>query len=91
MPITGVVADITTYDPDGVFDVVLIDRTLHMLPRPARLAVLKTMLDHVDQNGWLLIADETANMAAFRTIIAAHTANWATEVSQRGYLFLQRL
>lgn len=35
LDITGDVADITTYTPAGKFDVVLIDRTLHMLPKDA--------------------------------------------------------
>ncbi|NNE79756.1 MAG: methyltransferase domain-containing protein [Silicimonas sp.] len=90
LPIEGVVADIVSYRPDGAFDVILIDRTLHMLARPARLAVLKTMLDHVNGNGWLLIADEAANIADFETVASAHPANWTTELSRRGYLFLRR-
>ncbi|MEJ6388078.1 class I SAM-dependent methyltransferase [Gymnodinialimonas ulvae] len=47
LSIEGVVADVAAYEPDGSFDIVLIDRTLHMLPRQARLSTLKTMLDHV--------------------------------------------
>lgn len=90
LPIEGVVADIVDYTPDGGFDIILIDRTLHMLARPARLAVLNTMLDHVNENGWLLIADEAANIGDFEAAASAHLANWTTEVSRRGYLFMRR-
>lgn len=41
--IQGIVADIETFTPDGEFDVVLIHRTLHMLDKPARLAVLERL------------------------------------------------
>ena len=90
LPIEGVVADIVTYVPTGVFDVILIDRTLHMLGRPTRIAVLKTLLDHVAANGWLLIADEASNIGDFEAACAAHMANWTTIHCQRGYLFLRR-
>ncbi|MCK8484971.1 class I SAM-dependent methyltransferase [Aliiroseovarius sp. S2029] len=90
LAITGVIADLATYDPDGAFDVVLIDRTLHMLARPVRRDVLSRLLDHVADRGWLLIADEPSNMADFERTIATHSAAWTTELSQAGYLFLRR-
>jgi SAM-dependent methyltransferase len=88
--IEGVVADIATYNPDGVFDVILIDRTLHMLDLPVQLSVLKMLLDHVSRNGWLLIADEASNIERFETAVSVHEANWTTETSHRGYLFFRR-
>ena len=32
LPIQGTVADLTTYNPSGFFDIILCDRTLHTLP-----------------------------------------------------------
>lgn len=90
LPIEGIVADIVNYKPDGMFDVILIDRTLHMLTLPVRLKVLETLLDHVNENGWLLIADEASNIKDFGTVIAARDLKWSTELSQRGYLFVRR-
>lgn len=90
LPIEGIVADISVFRSTGAFDVILIDRTLHMLAHSTRLAVLKTMLDLVNSNGWLLIADETSNIEDFKTVVSAHAANWTTELSRRGYLFLRR-
>ena len=51
LPIEGDVTDICDYTPSDTFDVVLIDRTLHMLVESTRLAVLKVLLDHVNDQG----------------------------------------
>ncbi len=90
LPIEGIVADLATFEPKSEFDIILIDRTLHKLPLPTRLTVLKTMLDHVRQNGWVLIADEASNIQEFAAVHSSHLADWTTEVSRRGYLFLRR-
>ncbi len=89
--VEGIVADVSTYTPNGEFDVVLIDRTLHMLDEPTRLRVLRTLMDHVGQNGWLLMADEAPNIAGFEGVIANHNARWKTVHKNRGYLFVQQL
>ncbi len=86
----GIVADVSTYRPDGIFDVILIDRTLHMLPKSTQLAVLETLLDHVATTGWMLIADEAANIPDFQAVISAHNADWQPKPVKRGYLFLNR-
>lgn len=90
LPIEGVVADIVTYRPDGMFDVILIDRTLHMLDQPVRLAVLEVLLDHVVEGGWLLIADEASNIKDFKVVISARNLDWNTKLSERGFLFVRR-
>ena len=61
-----------------------------MLAPPTRLAVLKTMLDHVAETGWLLIADEASNIEKFEAVASDHAAEWKVELSRRGYLFLSR-
>ena len=90
LAVDAVVADIATYTPAGMFDVVLVDRTLHMLALPTRLTVLEILLDHVINSGWMLIADEASNIKEFETVVATHDANWKTEFSRSGYLFLRR-
>jgi len=89
LSVEGVVADITTYRPDGLFDFVLIDRTLHMLPEMARLSVLERLLGHVNETGWVLIADEVSNIAGFKNVISNHHFDWVVEFSKRGYLFVR--
>ncbi|MBV7379672.1 class I SAM-dependent methyltransferase [Maritimibacter dapengensis] len=90
LPIEGVVADIASYEPVGFFDIVLIDRTLHMLARQERLTVLGRLLDHVEKQGWVLIADETSNIEDFKSVLSAHPACWHTALSHGGKLFLCR-
>ncbi|MFS4580985.1 class I SAM-dependent methyltransferase [Phaeobacter sp. C3_T13_0] len=90
LSIEGVVADITDYAPDGIFDIILFDRTLHMLPKSLRLAVLKQLLDHVAVGGWVLIADEASNMGGFESAFAGHEYAWSDEYSKSGYQFRRR-
>lgn len=89
LEVTGVVADLMDYVPTGRFDIVLIDRTLHMLGATERPAVLARMLDHVAENGWVLIADEPKNIPSFQAVAAAHPVEWHEGVATRGYLFLR--
>lgn len=91
LSVQGVVADITTYAPEGEFEAILIDRTLHMLPQKTRIAVLTALLDHVADRGWLLIADEPSNIHEFEAAITAHGDMWQTQLRQRGYLFVRRV
>ena len=91
LAVEGIVTDIATYEPEGAFDVILIDRTLHMLDPSSRLAGLARLLDHVAAGGWLLIADEPTNTSAFDAVIANHAADWTVDLRRRGYLFAQRL
>lgn len=90
LPVTGIAADITGFTPDGPCDVLLIDRTLHMLAEAPRLEALARLIGYVDQGGWVLIADERSNMDGFKQVFAQHSADWAVQTDAKGYLFLQR-
>lgn len=89
--IDGIVADITRYHPAQNFDVILIDRTLHMLETEPRQVVLGRLLNHITPGGHVLIADEKANMAGFRKTIKNHPSSWDETYAKGGYLFLQSL
>ena len=91
LSIEGIVANIVTFEPQDEFDVILLDRTLHMLPRSERLSVLNRLLARVGRSGWLLIADEASNIADFQSVIASDSRKWTTELQSRGYLFVRRL
>jgi 2-polyprenyl-3-methyl-5-hydroxy-6-metoxy-1,4-benzoquinol methylase len=88
--ITGTAADLVDFTPDGLFDVVLIDRTLHMLAEPDRLSALTRMIACVAPVGWVLIADEKSNKPGFKDVFAASDANWATTRDKGGDLFMQK-
>lgn len=90
LAVKGIVADITAFTPDGLFDVILIDRTLHMLPEPPRLSVLQRLLDHAGAGGWVLIADEASNISGFEHVISNHRFGWTQEFAKRGHLFVRR-
>ena len=90
LTLEGVVADITAYNPEGNFDVVLFDRTLHMLPTEQRLNALEKLLSHVEKKGWILIVDEASNISGFEGVFSSDRSNWTTQFSKRGYLFVQR-
>lgn len=91
LAIEGIIADITHFVPSGLFDIILIDRTLHMLARTARSLVLSRLLDHVSESGWVLIADEQSNINEFQAVIAAHRRNWITDYQKRGHLFVRQV
>ncbi len=89
LDITGVVEDITKFTPEGMFDVLLIDRTLHMLGEDDRHAVLAKLLKHLRPLGYLLIADEASNISGFKRVIAH--LNWRMIKDKGGYLFAQMI
>jgi len=90
LEISGITADITRFTPDGDFDVVLIDRTLHMLAEAERLEALGRLVDHVSPDGWLLIADERANIAGIKRCLASQNGNWEIDFEKNGYLFARK-
>lgn len=90
LDLTGVVADLASYQPDGAFDVVLADRTFHMLAEPLRLEVCARMAAAVRPGGWFLIVDERRNLPGLQAALPGEGAAWSAEVHQTGQLFLQR-
>lgn len=91
LDIEGHAADIVSFVPEGLFDVILIDRTLHMLPEKERLEVLERLIGFVPKGGWVLIADERVNIKGFKNVIAASAEVWTTELEAGGNLFLRRM
>ena len=89
--IEGITADIRTFTTKDMFDVVLIDRTLHMLDPADRLTTLNRILGYVAPCGQILIADEPANIPDFKAIFAARLEMWQPTLEKSGYLFAQRL
>lgn len=90
LAITTQVIDIRDYKSRHRFDVILIDRTLHMLARNDRLVVLGNLMKLSKRGAHLLIADEKSNMADFKKVIAKSEWNWTTSLERRGLLFVHR-
>lgn len=77
LPIEGIMADIVTYQPTEKFDVVILDRTLHMLPHVAdRLTVLATAISALRPHGHILIADEKPNLPALHDFLVRDNRLW---------------
>lgn len=90
LDIIGEIADIRAYKPKGKFNIVLIDRTLHMLNEADRLDVLSSLICHVAESGYLLIADERTNMAGFHGVLETSEISWQINNQDKGFLFAVR-
>lgn len=90
LPIEGIVADIREFKPTQTYDVILIDRTLHMLAQDDRIAVLRGLIAHVADDGFVLIADEVSNIQDFENVFDDSNSIWSPVLKKRGYLFVQR-
>lgn len=92
LPVDGVVADIVTYGPQGMFDVVVLDRVLHMLKEDeAKTAVLAKSAAHLNPNGFILIADESKNQPLFHKFFENHVDNWQLQSKKKTILFAQKV
>ena len=89
LDITGIVADLTSFAPDGLFDVILCDRTLHMLPEALRHEVLKRLIASVQDGGWVLISDEKSNIAGIKDVFDSNPQIWSQEMEHKGQLFMR--
>ncbi|MEM7114551.1 MAG: class I SAM-dependent methyltransferase [Chloroflexota bacterium] len=89
--IEGIVADIVTFVPQEDFDVVVLDRVLHMLGTDEeKTAVLATAANHLHPNGHILIADMPKNIPLLRHFFDQHPAQWILKQPKKGLLFTQR-
>ncbi|MGB7317915.1 MAG: class I SAM-dependent methyltransferase [Planktotalea sp.] len=89
LSIIAEVGDITTWQPDGSFDVLLCDRTLHMLPKAIHNNVLKNLMAHVAPNGFVFLLDETSNMTALKETIASAGRPLSILREAKGDYFIQ--
>ena len=90
LPVTGEVADLGSYAPNARCDLLLIDRTLHMLPAAERIAVLNRVLPSIARGGHVLILDEPANIPALARAIAGAAGGWQVDRPDRATLLARR-
>ena len=88
LSVFATVADLLTFSPSGTYDVVLIDRTLHMLDATDRIDVLRRLVAALNEGGYLFIADEPSNLPAFRMELAQSERDWHVIKDKGQYLFL---
>lgn len=53
--------------------------------------MLTRLIAHVSPMGWLLIADETSNLPAFRDVLDGSGQAWTITKDGKGILFAQLL
>ncbi len=90
LKIDATVADVRDYEPPQKYDVIVIDRTLHMLGAKERLNVLRRLLSSTVAGGAVLIADERSNIPAFQRVLDESGNSWSEILKKRGYLFVRR-
>lgn len=91
LAVEGVVCDLVVYEPPDAYEVVVLDRVLHMLANDDdRRAVLARACRHTRAGGFLLIADMAKHIPLFREVIVARQASWRELVARKGFLFLQK-
>lgn len=84
------VTDIRDYKTKSRFDIILIDRTLHMLATEDRTTLLKKLLELSKRGTQVLIVDERLNLPAFKATLSASRWKWTIALERRGFLFVQR-
>lgn len=88
LDVEGVVADIRTYGPDRRFDVVILDRVLHMLAAADRIPMLETAMGAVAPGGHLLVAEGPKGMAPVRA--AVEVSGWVLVKAKSNRLIARR-
>lgn len=88
LTIEGYVEDIRQFRSRRTFDVVVVDRVLHMLCATDRTAVLEKLLARVRRDGHMLIADERKNVPALMSVIERSRRNWRLSLRRGGLLFV---
>lgn len=90
--ITGVVADVVTFKPRGAYDVVVLDRVLHLLgDDDKRSLVLEKACRHTRRRGYILIADTPKHSSLIRGFFAKRTKQWSVVLSRKNFLFVQNM
>jgi SAM-dependent methyltransferase len=91
LDVTGVVQSITDYEPASLFDVVILDRVLHMLDDDAaREQVLIRAGQALRPDGALLVVDYPRNMPFLRRVVSDTFPEWERILDRKNVLFLRR-
>jgi len=90
LDLEGNVADLTEYVIEGSYDVIILDRVLHMLKEEDRIHLLRQVAEHVAPDGFVLIADMPSNKPAFRVAFSESSRKWLAVLDKKGFLFMRR-
>lgn len=90
LAINVIAADIREYSWGGEFDVIVVDRTLHMLTLKEATKVLRSLLKATRKRSHILIADERSDIPTFSSVFDDSRWNWSTTLAHKGFLFMAR-
>ena len=89
LSVNGVVGDLTEWTTSEMFDVLLCDRTLHMLPKQAHRDALARLIPQVSPNGFVFLVDEPSNMAGLKAVLTASNRHPVVLRETKGDYFVQ--
>ena len=91
LAVEGVVADLSAYEPEGQYQVVILDRVLHMLGTDGqRQSLLERAAAATSKSGHILVADTPKNLPLIRAFFDRREAKWSLALKRKGYLFYLR-
>jgi 2-polyprenyl-3-methyl-5-hydroxy-6-metoxy-1,4-benzoquinol methylase len=91
LDIAGEVADIVAYEPPGYYDVVILDRVLHMLEDDRqRLAALEKASLVTRSGGFVLIADTPKHQQLVRSFFQDRPDEWVKTRDKKGFIFARK-
>ena len=89
--IEGIVDDIVAFTPNDEYDVVLLDRVLHMLGNDSdRRIVLQRACHHTKPGGFVLIADTPKHKEFLRNFFDEKRDRWEKMEDRKGFLFVHK-
>jgi len=85
------VADISEYNILEKYEVVILDRVLHMLDDDVqRLMVLDKSINATSHGGFIIIADTPKHLEIIRSYFDNRTREWEKIKDKKGFLFLKK-
>ncbi|MFC2081725.1 hypothetical protein ACFLR0_00910 [Candidatus Bipolaricaulota bacterium] len=90
LDVESIVADVTEYAIEGSYDVIILDRVLHMLEEKDRMHLLRQAVEQVARDGFVLIADMPSNKPALRVVFSENSRKWSAVLDRKGFLFMRR-
>ena len=90
LKVEGIVNDIVDYIPEIQFDVIVIDRVLHMLPSDQqRNVILEKYAKVVNETGFILIAGTPQNKNLISGFFQKKPESWKIIKNKNGFIFAQ--
>ena len=84
--VKGQVADLTTYTPKQPYDLLLINRTLHMLPSKEQTALIERLLSQPKKPTHILISDEPKNIPTIKQAVEQSLGKIAWQTATKNTL-----